>query len=159
MFGSFFPFASDGKSQIQDRMVQKSGEKTNWHGAKPRRKSSDFNYQPQLVIAEFQPSINSTWRIFGPHLGYVVSFTRVNQTIYNHINPILRGLTITMVIHHLRPSWDDPPSMGVIPKVPALQHLPGGLYEGQLHRAFGKSRGNGNHHRNHHFVVLFHSSK
>ena len=25
---------------------------------------------------------------------------------------LLRGLTITMVIGHLRPSWDDPPSTG-----------------------------------------------
>ena len=47
-----------------------------------------------------------------PGLGYVV---RITSHDLGHLegvgnNPILGGLMITMVINHLRPSWDDPPS-------------------------------------------------
>ena len=39
-------------------------------------------------------------------------FTSHKKPIWKGNNPILRGLMITMVINHLRPSWDDPPSRG-----------------------------------------------
>ena len=38
-------------------------------------------------------------------------------------NPILRGLTITMVINHVSESWDDPPSIS--PSQAPFHQLPG----------------------------------
>ena len=50
-----------------------------------------------------------TWRIIPVSKWLVTPIYKPFRPFIRGITPV-RGLTITMVINHLRPSWDDPPS-------------------------------------------------
>ena len=76
-----------------------------WIGILPKI-AGNFRYPMAALVKN-----RDTWRI-------ILVSKWLATPIFKPFRPfgrgttLLRGLAITMVINHLRPSWDDPPSIG-----------------------------------------------